>query len=75
MRARLFISSASSSAQRIYFNFSFLPAHTRIRLRNEAEPYLGLVHCAKTIVNEEGFRALYRAWWVTLLGGLISALG
>ncbi|KAJ7770182.1 hypothetical protein DFH07DRAFT_735542 [Mycena maculata] len=45
-----------------------------IGLRNEAEPYLGLVHCAKTIVNEEGFRALYRAWWVTLLGGLISAL-
>ncbi|KAJ7462367.1 mitochondrial carrier domain-containing protein [Mycena galericulata] len=45
-----------------------------IGLRNEAEPYLGLVHCAKTIVNEEGFRALYRAWWVTLLGGLVSAL-
>ncbi|KAJ7647276.1 hypothetical protein FB45DRAFT_892939 [Roridomyces roridus] len=45
-----------------------------IGLRNEADPYLGLVHCAKTIVDEEGFRALYRAWWVTLLGGLISAL-
>ncbi|KAJ7703136.1 hypothetical protein B0H17DRAFT_1157230 [Mycena rosella] len=46
-----------------------------IGLRNEAEPYLGLVDCAKTIINEEGFRALYRAWWLTLLGGLVSALG
>ncbi|KAJ7497353.1 mitochondrial carrier domain-containing protein [Mycena latifolia] len=45
-----------------------------IGLRNEAEPYLGLVDCAKTIINEEGFRALYRAWWITLLGGLVSAL-
>ncbi|KAJ7178483.1 hypothetical protein C8R43DRAFT_460756 [Mycena crocata] len=45
-----------------------------IGLRNEAEPYLGLVDCGKTIINEEGFRALYRAWWVTLLGGLLSAL-
>ena len=44
------------------------------RLRTEAEPYTGLVDCAKTIINEEGFRALYRAWWVTLLGGLVSAL-
>ncbi|KAJ7084442.1 mitochondrial carrier domain-containing protein [Mycena belliarum] len=45
-----------------------------IGLRNESEPYLGLVDCAKTIINEEGFRALYRAWWITLLGGLVSAL-
>ncbi|KAF7361842.1 hypothetical protein MVEN_00528700 [Mycena venus] len=43
-------------------------------LRTEAEPYTGLVDCAKTIINEEGFRALYRAWWITLLGGLVSAL-
>ncbi|KAK7057138.1 hypothetical protein R3P38DRAFT_3544426 [Favolaschia claudopus] len=45
-----------------------------IGLRTEAEPYTGLIDCAKTIVNEEGFRALYRAWWVTLLGGTVSAL-
>jgi len=45
-----------------------------IGLRTEAEPYTGLVDCAKTIINEEGFRALYRAWWITLLGGLVSAL-
>ncbi|KAJ6593960.1 hypothetical protein B0H19DRAFT_43111 [Mycena capillaripes] len=44
-----------------------------IGLRTEAEPYTGLVDCAKTIINEEGFRALYRAWWITLLGGLLSA--
>ncbi|KAJ7680385.1 hypothetical protein DFH06DRAFT_1265406 [Mycena polygramma] len=45
-----------------------------IGLRTEAEPYTGLVDCAKTIINEEGFRALFRAWWITLLGGLVSAL-
>ncbi|KAJ6499951.1 hypothetical protein C8R47DRAFT_1109730 [Mycena vitilis] len=45
-----------------------------IGLRTEAEPYIGLVDCAKTIINEEGFRALFRAWWITLLGGLVSAL-
>ncbi|KAJ6625588.1 mitochondrial carrier domain-containing protein [Mycena sp. CBHHK59/15] len=44
-----------------------------IGLRNEADPYLGFVHCAKTIIDEEGLRALYRAWWITLLGGLLSA--
>jgi len=45
-----------------------------IGLRNEAEPYSGLVDCAKSIINEEGLMALYRAWWITLLGGLVSAL-
>ncbi|KAF7376198.1 hypothetical protein MSAN_00034900 [Mycena sanguinolenta] len=45
-----------------------------IGLRTEAEPYTGIIDCAKTIINEEGFRALYRAWWITLLGGLVSAL-
>ncbi|KAJ6499244.1 hypothetical protein C8R45DRAFT_981678 [Mycena sanguinolenta] len=45
-----------------------------IGLRTDAEPYMGIVDCAKSIINEEGFRALYRAWWITLLGGLVSAL-
>lgn len=44
-----------------------------IGLRSEADPYTSLVDCAKRIVDEEGLRALYRAWWVTLLGGLLSA--
>ncbi|KAF8633372.1 hypothetical protein AX17_004543 [Amanita inopinata Kibby_2008] len=44
-----------------------------IGLRNEADPYLGLVDCAKRITEEEGWSTLYRAWWLTLLGGLASA--
>ncbi|KII92582.1 hypothetical protein PLICRDRAFT_155224 [Plicaturopsis crispa FD-325 SS-3] len=44
-----------------------------IGLRNEGDPYLGLVDCAKSIIHEEGYSALYRAWWLTLLGGLVGA--
>ena len=42
------------------------------RLRHEGDPYLGLVDSAKRIIDEEGVMALYRAWWITLLGGLAS---
>lgn len=42
-------------------------------LRHEGDPYNGLVDCAKRIMDEEGIMTLYRAWWVTLLGGLASA--
>jgi len=45
-----------------------------IGLRSESDPYLGLVDCAKRIVDEEGIFSLYRAWWITLLGGLGSIL-
>jgi len=44
-----------------------------IGLRSEGDPYLGLVDCAKRIVAEEGWMTLYRAWWITLLGGLLSS--
>lgn len=44
-----------------------------IGLRHEADPYLGLVDCAKRIIDEEGVMTLYRAWWLTLFGGLASA--
>ncbi|KAG5648488.1 hypothetical protein DXG03_003099 [Asterophora parasitica] len=44
-----------------------------IGLRNEADPYLGLVDCGKRIIDEEGWMSLYRAWWLTLLGGAGSA--
>jgi len=44
-----------------------------IGLRSEGDPYLGLVDCAKRIVTEEGWMTLYRAWWVTFLGGLGSS--
>ncbi|KAH8828039.1 mitochondrial carrier domain-containing protein [Flagelloscypha sp. PMI_526] len=46
-----------------------------IGLRNEEDPYIGLYDCFKRIIDEEGFRALFRAWWLTLLGGLGSVLG
>ncbi|KAF7973710.1 hypothetical protein HWV62_14394 [Athelia sp. TMB] len=44
-----------------------------IGLRSEGDPYLGMIDCAKRIVEEEGYRTLYRAWWLTLLGGLAGA--
>jgi len=43
-----------------------------IGLRSEGDPYLGIVDCAKRIVDEEGWMTMYRAWWITLLGGLGS---
>lgn len=45
------------------------------RLRHEKDPYLGLIDCAKKVVDEEGWQALYRAWWLTALSGLANALG
>jgi len=44
-----------------------------IGLRSEREPYIGLVDCAKRIIDEEGWSALYRAWWLTMLGCLTGA--
>ncbi|PBL03548.1 hypothetical protein ARMGADRAFT_1056679 [Armillaria gallica] len=41
-----------------------------VRLRNEDEPYPNLLDCAKTIVQEEGWRVLYRGWFITFLGVL-----
>lgn len=46
-----------------------------IGLRHEKDPYLGLVDCAKKVVDEEGWQALYRAWWLTALSSLGNALG
>ncbi|KAH9935480.1 mitochondrial carrier [Fomitopsis serialis] len=45
-----------------------------IGLRHEKDPYLGFADCAKRIIEEEGWTALYRAWWITLLGGAGNAL-
>ncbi|KAK0484370.1 hypothetical protein EDD18DRAFT_1197162 [Armillaria luteobubalina] len=45
-----------------------------IGLRSEGDPYLGLADCAKRIIDEEGWGALYRAWWITLLGTLSSGV-
>ncbi|KAI0093056.1 mitochondrial carrier [Irpex rosettiformis] len=45
-----------------------------IGLRHEKDPYLGLVDCAKRVIDEEGLRALYRAWWLTAFISLGNAL-
>ncbi|KAA1473905.1 mitochondrial carrier [Dentipellis sp. KUC8613] len=44
-----------------------------IGLRSEMDPYLGLKDCFTRIVTEEGWRALYRGWWLTMLFGLFGA--
>jgi Mitochondrial carrier protein len=43
-----------------------------IGLRNELDPYLGFTDAAKRMVDEEGWKALYRGWWVTLLAGVLG---
>jgi len=45
-----------------------------IGFRSESDPYLGLADCAKRIVDEEGYGALYRTWWLTMLSSLGGAL-
>ncbi|KAF8520433.1 mitochondrial carrier [Hysterangium stoloniferum] len=44
-----------------------------IGLRNEFDPYVGFTDAAKRMVDEEGWRALYRGWWITMFAGLMSA--
>jgi len=41
-----------------------------VRLRDDMEPYRGLYDCATKIIQEEGWGALYRGWWLTLLGNI-----
>ncbi|KIY46764.1 mitochondrial carrier [Fistulina hepatica ATCC 64428] len=43
-----------------------------IGLRNESDPYMGLMDSIKRIIEEEGTAALYRAWWLTMLSGLMG---
>jgi hypothetical protein len=45
-----------------------------VGLRSEEDPYIGLVDCAKRIVNEEGVLVLYRAWWLNLFGAFFGGL-
>ncbi|KAF8581611.1 mitochondrial carrier [Ramaria rubella] len=44
-----------------------------IGLRNEFDPYVGFTDAAKRMLDEEGWQALYRGWWVTLLAGVLGA--
>ncbi|KAH9018501.1 hypothetical protein EDB85DRAFT_2012468 [Lactarius pseudohatsudake] len=46
----------------------YSPDEDVIGLRNDTDPYLGLRDCAKKIIDEEGWRALYRGWWLTMFG-------
>ncbi|KAI0300996.1 mitochondrial carrier [Multifurca ochricompacta] len=51
----------------------YSPDEDVIGLRNDMDPYLGLADCAKRIIDEEGWRALYRGWWLTMLFGVFGA--
>ena len=57
------------------FNHSSASSHRCgfSRLRNDKDPYLGLGDCVKRIIDEEGWGALYRGWWLTMLFGVFSA--
>ncbi|KAH9028515.1 mitochondrial carrier [Lactarius hengduanensis] len=46
----------------------YSPDEDVIGLRDDTDPYLGLRDCAMKIIDEEGWRALYRGWWLTLFG-------
>jgi hypothetical protein len=74
----------------LFFNRNSILMVLVFRFRSEDDPYLGLADCAKRIVDEEGYRvslaqaiplhvvdvtqALYRTWWLTMLGSLGGAL-
>ncbi|KAK7025546.1 hypothetical protein VNI00_015899 [Paramarasmius palmivorus] len=44
-----------------------------ITLRDEQTPYEGLWHCASTIFTEEGWRTLFRAWWLAAIAVYVSS--
>lgn len=41
-----------------------------IGLRPTSSPYQGILDCGRTIAEEEGVGALYRAWWWTMLSNV-----
>jgi len=43
-----------------------------IGLRHEKDPYLGMMDCARRVAQEEGWTALYRAWWFTFFVSLAT---
>jgi len=45
-----------------------------LRSNSGEEPYKGLRHCMTRIVEEEGVTTLFRAWWLTMLGAVLSGL-
>jgi len=45
-----------------------------LRSNSGEEPYKSLKHCFHQILKEEGVSTLFRAWWLTMLGAVLSAL-
>ncbi|KAG8934541.1 hypothetical protein FRC02_009753 [Tulasnella sp. 418] len=43
-----------------------------LRSHSGEEPYKGLRHCYQRMLEEEGVSALFRAWWLTMLGAVLS---
>ncbi|KAF9259075.1 hypothetical protein L218DRAFT_963944 [Marasmius fiardii PR-910] len=41
-----------------------------IVLREEEDPYKGVFDCLKKVIAEEGWKSLFRAWWITALSFL-----
>ncbi|KAG1754361.1 hypothetical protein EDB19DRAFT_1902511 [Suillus lakei] len=42
-----------------------------VRLRTDENQYAGLISCARLIIQEEGWGALYRGWWWTAFRGIL----
>nr|GAT45257.1 predicted protein [Mycena chlorophos] len=45
-----------------------LPGDEVIAFRTEEAPYTGLVDCGRSVLREEGWKVLFRGWWITALG-------
>ncbi|KAF5384227.1 hypothetical protein D9615_003440 [Tricholomella constricta] len=52
----------------------YAPEEDVIGLRDEADPYLSLVDCAKRMVAEEGYGTMFRAWWITFIPLLMAGI-
>lgn len=42
-----------------------------VRLRTDKDEYTGFISCARLIIQEEGWGALYRGWWWTAFRGIL----
>jgi len=45
-----------------------------IGLRSEDDPYLGFTDCLRRIIKEEGYKVLFRAWWLVTIQFVALAL-
>ncbi|KAI5121563.1 hypothetical protein M0805_000744 [Coniferiporia weirii] len=44
-----------------------------IGLRPDDDPYTGFLDCVKRIIDEEGYKTLFRAWWLVLIPLILVA--